>query len=87
MPIEHSLWKLGEKPIELTTTTLDSEADLEDMIALDMNILSDQWLLIGRQVRTAYNKDIDLLAIDGSGSIIVIELKRNRTPSKSMNEV
>ena len=68
MPIEHALWKIGKKPIQLVTTTLDSEADLEDMIAKDINILSDQWLLIGRQVRTAYNKDVDLLAIDGSGT-------------------
>jgi hypothetical protein len=37
-------------------------------------------LLIGRQVYTDFGKYIDLLAIDASGSIIVIELKKHKTP-------
>ena len=37
-------------------------------------------MLIGRQVLTSFNKIIDLLAIDGTGSLIVIELKRDKTP-------
>jgi hypothetical protein len=80
MPIEHALWKLGTEPIELNTIALDRESDLENMIVQNISILSDQWLLIGRQVRTAFNKSVDLLAVDGSGSIIIIELKRNKTP-------
>jgi RecB family endonuclease NucS len=29
---------------------------------------------------TDYGKYIDLLAIDGTGSVIVIEIKKNKTP-------
>jgi hypothetical protein len=42
MPIEHALWRIGEKPVQLETATLGSEADLEEMIAQDMSILSNQ---------------------------------------------
>lgn len=37
-------------------------------------------MLIGRQVHTDYGKFIDLLALDGAGTVIVIELKKNLTP-------
>lgn len=80
MPVEHAIWKVAETPQRLTECTLDNEKDLEDLIFKDMSILSDEWLLIGRQVLTAYNKFIDLLAVDSSGSLIIIELKRNKTP-------
>lgn len=80
MPVEHSLWKVGVKPHQVAESQLESEAELEDMLCADISILSSDWLLIGRQVTTAYNKNIDLLAIDASGSLIVIELKRAKTP-------
>lgn len=36
--------------------------------------------MIGRQVYTDFGKYIDLLAIDTTGSIIIIELKKHKTP-------
>lgn len=80
MPIEHAIWKVGDTPTRLKDSKLDSEHALEELIFKDMSILSDQWLLVGRQVPTAYNKRIDLLAMDISGSLIVIELKKQKTP-------
>ncbi len=80
MPVEHAIWKVTETPKRLAESALDSEQMLEDLIFKDIGILNDEWLLIGRQVATAYNKVIDLLAIDVSGSLIIIELKRNKTP-------
>jgi hypothetical protein len=80
MPIEHQVWKIGESPQQLQTASLIDENELEDMICQDISVLSDQWMLIGRQVQTAYGKRIDLLAIDASGSLIVIELKKDKTP-------
>tara|TARA_R110002110_G_scaffold147129_2_gene337341 strand:- start:39956 stop:41047 length:1092 start_codon:yes stop_codon:yes gene_type:complete len=80
MAIEHSIWKVGNKPEKISPLKLDSEDFLEEQIAQDISILNDGWLLIGRQVLTSYNKYIDLLALDASGSLIIIELKRHKTP-------
>ena len=37
-------------------------------------------MLIGRQVRTSFGGIIDLLAIAPDGSLVLIELKRDKTP-------
>ncbi|GAA0287202.1 hypothetical protein GCM10009128_01900 [Psychrosphaera haliotis] len=80
MAIEQGIWKIGDKPTKLKTITLESEQQLEEQIVADISILNPNWLLIGRQVRTDFDKYIDLLAIDASGSVIIIELKRDKTP-------
>ncbi|WP_230456326.1 endonuclease NucS domain-containing protein [Acidithiobacillus ferrooxidans] len=53
---------------------------LEDMIVAEPRMLSDEWMLIGRQVKTGFGGIIDLLAIAPDGSLVIIELKRDRTP-------
>jgi hypothetical protein len=80
MAVQHGIWKIGDKPQTLTTVKLESESLLEEQITKDISILSDHWLLIGRQVYTDFGKYIDLLAIDATGSIIIIELKKHKTP-------
>jgi hypothetical protein len=59
---------------------MDSEQRLEDVLAKDIRVADSGWLLIGRQVPTAFGKFIDLLAIDSEGRLVVLELKKNRTP-------
>ncbi len=80
MPIKHAIWKVGEKPTKLADATLQSERLLEDMIVSTPSILSDEWMLIGRQEDTGFSGRIDLLAIAPDGSLVLIEIKRNRTP-------
>lgn len=80
MAVQHGIWKVGDKPQALSTVKLESESLLEEQITKDVSILSDHWLLIGRQVYTDFGKYIDLLAIDATGSIIIIELKKHKTP-------
>lgn len=80
MPIRHAIWKVGNKPEPLAEVSLGKETILEQMITEDPSILSERWLLIGRQVRTSYGGFIDLLALNQDGQLIVIELKRNMTP-------
>lgn len=80
MPIQHAIWKVGEKPEPLTAGQLASEQKLEEMIVREPSILSSEWMLIGRQEITTHGGRIDLLAITPDGSLVLIELKRDRTP-------
>lgn len=80
MPIKTNLWKVAEPPQMLQEAKLASEQLLEDMIVLDPRLLSDEWLLVGRQERTGLGGVIDLLALAPDGSLVLIELKRDRTP-------
>ena len=80
MPIKHAIWKVGAQPAPLTITTLLSEQQLEEMIVATPQILSSEWLLIGRQEQTGLGGRIDLLAIAPDASLVLIELKRGRTP-------
>jgi hypothetical protein len=80
MPIEHSIWRVGAQPEALGKGALPSEQFLEDMIVASPEILSDEWMIIGRQVNTGICGRIDLLAVAPDGAIILIELKRDRTP-------
>lgn len=80
MPIETAIWRVGEKPTKLDVSSLVSERELEDMIVASPKMLSDEWMLIGRQERTSGGGIVDLLAIAPDGSLVLIELKRHRTP-------
>ena len=80
MPIKQSIWRIGQKPTALMQSKLKNEEILEDMIENDSSILEDEWMIIGRQVVTKHKKEIDLLAIAPDGSLVVIELKKSKTP-------
>lgn len=80
MPIQHAIWQVGQQPLPLKNCKLPSEQLLEDMIVSDPRILSSEWMLIGRQEITSFGGRIDLLAIAPDGSLVLIELKRDRTP-------
>ncbi|MGH7461463.1 MAG: endonuclease NucS domain-containing protein [Longimicrobiales bacterium] len=80
MPIRNAIWKVGTQPQLLTEAQLPSEKALEDMIVAAPSMLSDEWMLIGRQEKTASGGIIDLLAIAPDGTLVLIELKRDRTP-------
>ena len=80
MPIQTALWSVGKKPHPLATAKLADERLLEDMIVAEPRLLSDDWLLVGRQEDTGHNGRIDLLAVERDGTTVLIELKRDKTP-------
>lgn len=80
MPVKTSLWTVGDKPHALPESKLATEKLLEEMIVHEPRMLSDEWLLIGQQERTYNNQPLDLLAIAPDGSLVLIELKRDKTP-------
>ena len=80
MPVEIGIWSIaGATTTQLEQKSLDLESRLEDILEQDLSIVGPNWMVIGRQVRTSFDKRIDLLAIDRVGNLVVIELKRDRT--------
>lgn len=80
MPIKTQIWTVGGQPSQLHECILPSEQLLEDMIVSAPRLLSEEWMLIGRQESTGQGGRIDLLAIAPDASLVLIELKRDRTP-------
>lgn len=74
------VWTVGIAPSKLPLSQLVSEQLLENMILNSPGILSDEWMLIGKQEKTSSGGRIDLLAIDPDGYLVLVELKRDRTP-------
>ena len=80
MPIRHAIWKVSTPPQQLPEAALSDEQLLETMIVKEPRILSEEWMLIGRQELTRHGGRVDLVAIAPDASLVLIELKRDRTP-------
>lgn len=89
MPIETGIWKISKQNFaeKIDYSVINSERCLENVIQNNGEILGDEYLLLGRQVRTSYGKYIDLLAINRSGKISIIELKKDKTPREVVSQV
>jgi Endonuclease NucS len=89
MPSEARFWKISQrqKLEELHQLPLDLEGRLEQWLAQDISVLDPQLLVIGRQVETAFGGFIDLLCLDAVGDLVVVELKRDKTPREITAQV
>jgi Holliday junction resolvase-like predicted endonuclease len=81
-----TLWKVGKTPIAVERGTLPDEKVLEDMLVANLRMLSPDWMVIGRQVFTGTGY-IDILALARDGALVVIELKKSRTPRDVVSQV
>lgn len=80
MPVEMKLWQVeGSKLNELTSAALDYERRLEEWICQDPSFLGIELLVIGNQVNTGFGR-IDVLGITREGELVIVEIKRDRTP-------
>lgn len=88
MPTEIKLWQInGERPVTISQEKLDLESRIEEWLRQDIGLVSDNLLVIGQQVSTDYGGFIDLLAIDQVGNLVVLELKRDKTPRDIVAQV
>ena len=81
MPIHTAIWKVAAQPELLADSSLAKEQLLEDMIVAAPRLLSEEWMLIGRQEDTGFGGRIDLLAITPDGSLPRITASASRRTS------
>lgn len=88
MPVEIGVWRIdGGAPKRLQWSAMETEAKLEKVLVQDITLLDSELFLVGSQVPTAYGTFIDILAVDSSGDLTVVELKRARTPREVIAQV
>ena len=82
MTSQIKFWKVhkNETLEELPRAKLDLEERLEAWIESDISVLSEDLMIVGRQVETDYGGFMDLLCIDRNGDLVIVELKKDRTP-------
>lgn len=88
MATEMKVWQVSEgklDPIEDTDFAKNRlEKDLESWIEKSPNILGDDLLIIDRQRIIEGIGRLDLLGIDGTGKLVIVELKRDLTPREAV---
>lgn len=87
MPIEVGVWRVDKRLEKIRYTELEQEAVLQQFIVDDISIVDPRLMVIGREVSTEFGGKIDVLAVDATGNLTVIELKRNRTPRDIVAQV
>jgi len=74
------IWKVHQDELqEIASGGLDLEERIHKWIENDLSIVLPNSILIGSKIKTDHGKELDLLAIDENGDLIVLELKRNQT--------
>jgi len=81
MALSMDLWKIDNvQLVPMNKIALDLEKRLKKWIYDDISLLGLDLLILGKEVHTAFGGFIDILAIDNEGNLVIIELKRNKTP-------
>ena len=79
------LWKVENGQLaKVPTASLPSERSIENWVADDPSILGLDLLIIARQLTTGYGGIIDLLGMNRSGGLTIIEIKRDKTTSREV---
>ena len=82
------LYKLsGDSLAPVLRGRLANENLIESWVAKQPELLGLDILIIGRQVVTDFGGRIDLLGIDLEGNLIIVELKRDRTPREIIAQI
>jgi len=81
------IWKVQNNDlVAIKKTFLPKEEMIQKWVESDISIISDDLILIGSKVITDHNKEIDILAIDSEGDLVIIELKRDKTPREVVSQ-
>lgn len=77
----------GDALVPIASGRLAREEMIEDWVVRQPGLLGLDMMVIGRQVTTDFGGRIDLLGIDVDGNIVIVELKRDRTPREIIAQV
>ena len=82
MPQNIRMWEVTPQNTltEITRSEISLEERLEDWLESDISMLDPDLLVIGKQVPTDFGGTIDLLCLDSTGALVVVELKKGKTP-------
>jgi len=81
MALAMDLWNINNDQLEpMNRISLNLEKRLKKWVFEDISLLGLDLLILGQEVHTAYGGFIDILAIDREGNLVIIELKRDKTP-------
>jgi len=88
MATEIKTWQIIDGKLETIDKNMSHEGrtekyDLEPWVVSNPSIISSDLAIIGRQVSTK-SGPMDLLAIDKSGNLVIIELKRDKLPREAL---
>ena len=83
------MWEVTSEntPTEIHRNEINLEERLQDWLEADISMLDPDLLVIGREVPTAFGGKIDLLCLDSTGGLVVVELKKGRTPREVTAQV
>lgn len=89
MAKEIRLWKIQQDDslVAVNQSTLNLEERLENWLEQDITLISDNLMVIGRQIETGFGGKIDLLCLDDKGDIVIVELKRDKSPREITAQV
>lgn len=88
MPEELRIWRIADEHdahLLAKAPRMDTERDLEDILAQNPELLGDGVALVGRQIRTE-GGPLDLLGVTSDGTLVVYELKRGGTPRDAITQ-
>jgi hypothetical protein len=89
MPQHVRIWEIAPNgdPRDLVHSKVNLESRLEEWLARDISMVGTDLLIIGKQVQTDFGGIIDILCIDSAGDLVIVELKRDKTPREITAQV
>ena len=82
------MWEVRDKRLEeVPRDKIGLEKFLEDWLEQDISIISDDLLVVGRQVETGFGGLIDLLCLNRDGDVVIVELKKDKAPREVITQV
>ncbi|MGD8719261.1 MAG: hypothetical protein PVH29_10620 [Candidatus Zixiibacteriota bacterium] len=74
----------GGELSEIPAEKLPYEDNIHEVLEKDLSLVSDEVLIVGSHVSTEFGTEADIIGIESNGDLVIIELKRDKTPAEVM---